>query len=267
MMERMSPYVANRIGWVAVFAVAAMAPSFCGAEIIISEIMYDPSGSDAKREWVEIHNSGEFAVALNGWKFVDASNHILNAPPKNGGRGGLVIAPGEYAIIASDAATFLSEYPSVVTVIDSAMSLKNAGGTIGLIRQSGGTVSAAYTSDLGAHGDGASLQRHEGTWVHARPTPGIANAAKSEVANADASARTRIAGNASAHGTSDVPVAARDDSMGQSASVESAAIASVRPAASNSMLWWIAALAFSLVVAAIVALIMRAQDDEWTIEE
>ena len=32
----------------------------------ISEIMYDPSGTDTNREWIEVHNAGSESVDLAG---------------------------------------------------------------------------------------------------------------------------------------------------------------------------------------------------------
>ena len=55
------------------------------AEIIISEIMYNPGGTDLdvnatppyNREWVEIYNSGAEAVNLAGWSLGDSQDNDL----------------------------------------------------------------------------------------------------------------------------------------------------------------------------------------------
>ena len=160
-------------------------PFIAFAQVRITEIMYDlgenasGSQSDAKREWVEIQNDGTDAVDLSDWRFNDGSNHTLAAPPENGGTGSLTLSPGTYAILASDAATFLSENPSVSgTVIDTVMSLNNTGDTLSLIDANSATEnSVSYTSDLGASGDGNSLQLVNGAWAAGTPTPGAANTA------------------------------------------------------------------------------------------
>jgi lamin tail-like protein len=36
-------------------------------DIVINEVLYDPSGSDGGYEWIELYNSGEGAVDLTGW--------------------------------------------------------------------------------------------------------------------------------------------------------------------------------------------------------
>lgn len=39
--------------------------------IVITEIMYDPNGDDAGKEWVEIYNAGTSAVDIGGWALRD----------------------------------------------------------------------------------------------------------------------------------------------------------------------------------------------------
>ena len=61
------------------------------ANIVISEIMYDPSqGSDTDLEWVEIYNDGPAAVDLKDWK-LDGSNFD-----------DIAINPKEYVVIARE---------------------------------------------------------------------------------------------------------------------------------------------------------------------
>ena len=67
----------------------AVFPFWAKAEVYINEIMYDIEGSDDKKEWVEIYNDSASEVSLKDWRFNDGSNHVLNEPPANGGRGSL----------------------------------------------------------------------------------------------------------------------------------------------------------------------------------
>ncbi|PIT96680.1 hypothetical protein COT82_01855 [Candidatus Campbellbacteria bacterium CG10_big_fil_rev_8_21_14_0_10_35_52] len=147
------------------------------AQVIINEIMYDLEGSDTKREWIEIYNNSSNQIDLTDWKFNDGSNHILNIPPEKGGQGSIIIQPYNYAILASDAVTFLSEHSSFSgTIIDTVMSLNNTQDTLALIDLGGVTVdSVTYTSDLGAIGDGNSLQLILESWKALSPTQGIVN--------------------------------------------------------------------------------------------
>ena len=44
----------------------------------ISEIMYDPSGSDTGHEWIEIYNDGEVAVDVKTLKlYENNTNHSI----------------------------------------------------------------------------------------------------------------------------------------------------------------------------------------------
>jgi hypothetical protein len=49
--------------------------------IVINEIMYDPSGSDDNAEWVEIYNGGNSAIDLTGWNLTDndGNRFVLSA--------------------------------------------------------------------------------------------------------------------------------------------------------------------------------------------
>lgn len=156
-----------------------VAPFSASAQIIISEFVYDAPGADNNQEWIELFNGGSDAVDLTKWKVSDGSNHVLNAPPKNGGQGGISLAAGAYAVLADDASAFLTTHPGFSgTVIDTTLSLPNASGTLALLDDSGSIVSSVtYTKDMGAAGDGSSLQRIGGSFVAATPTPGAENAA------------------------------------------------------------------------------------------
>ena len=46
--------------------------------LVISEIMYDPQGSDTDREWIEVLNDTQSSIDMTGWKFFEANtNHGL----------------------------------------------------------------------------------------------------------------------------------------------------------------------------------------------
>ena len=168
-------YVVLILGFVAV-------PFIAFAQVQITEIMYDlgedASGStaDAKREWIEILNNGSASVDLSDWRFNDGSNHKFATSSITNS---LTLPAGAYAILASDAETFLSEHPGFNSILfDTVMSLNNTGSTLSLIDDNGATEdSVSYTSDVGGGGDGNSLQLVSGAWMSGSPTPGEANAA------------------------------------------------------------------------------------------
>src|SRR3989338_10455206 len=88
--------------------------------IQVSEIMHNPDGSDAGREWIEVYNNDSVQYNLTGWKInTDGSDHLLNVPPANGGQGSMILEPGGYALIVQNATAFLLNYNFTGTVIDS----------------------------------------------------------------------------------------------------------------------------------------------------
>ena len=164
--------------------VALFLPISVSAQVVINEFLYDASGTDVDQEYVELYNSGASSVDLTKWKINDGSNHMLNVPPKNGGTGSIELPAGGYALLVDNATNFIAAHAGLSgTVIDTVLSLPNLGGTITLLDEAGATAdSVSYTKDLGAAGDGNSLQKNAGAWLAALPTPGISNATDSYVA-------------------------------------------------------------------------------------
>lgn len=157
-------------------------PSAASAQIIISEIMYDAQGSDTDQEYVELFNAGSAAIDLSKWKFNDGSNHVLNAPPKNGGTGSITIQPGSYILLVDNATNFIALHSGIsASIIDTVMTLPNASGTVSIINDSGVSEdSFSYTKDMGAAGDSNSLQKtSNGSWVAGSPTPGTGSSPSS----------------------------------------------------------------------------------------
>ncbi|WP_197528969.1 lamin tail domain-containing protein [Aeoliella mucimassa] len=81
-------------------------------DIVISEIMYNPDGSDRdntagfNREWVEVYNSGSQAVNLGGWQFADLyDNDYASLVPEN-----TILQPGSALVLVGDAATFDAQW-------------------------------------------------------------------------------------------------------------------------------------------------------------
>jgi hypothetical protein len=148
------------------------------AEVIFSEMMYNPEGTDTGREWVEVYNSGSNSVDLSQYKILEnGTNHKIN--PKNEGAA-TILESGEYAIIADNIDKFIADFNISGLILDSAFSLKNDGEEINLINDLGETVdSLNYLPDWGANGTGNSLQLHSEVWIPAEPTPGAINKTES----------------------------------------------------------------------------------------
>lgn len=97
------------------------------SDVIINEIAaYESSDY----EWIELFNRGTEKVDLTGWKFFEeGANHKLTVF-----RGDFTIDPGEYFIVANDAAKLAAKYPAYTgTIFDSSWSsLSEKGEVIGL---------------------------------------------------------------------------------------------------------------------------------------
>jgi hypothetical protein len=156
------------------FCLSLAIPFSASAQIIINEIMYDPSGSDSSREWIEIYNSGASSTDISLWKFVEsasASNHSLTLI-----QGTASLQAGGFAVIVIDSSKFLTDWPSFTGNILKASfsSLNNTGATVS-IKDGGGNVidQTTYSSTYGGSGDGNSLQRqNDGSWLAALSNPG-----------------------------------------------------------------------------------------------
>lgn len=174
----------------------ALFPGIANAQIVISEVMYDPPGSDDKQEWIELYNAGGDAVDLAKYTFSDGSSatkHGLNVPPKNGGIGSLSVPAGGYLIIADDATTFVAAYPSVANVIDSTMSLPDpAAGVANNVTlfddQKNLVDTFTYVGGTNADNKGDSAQRADSGIIPAAPTPGAANAQIADTTQAETQA-------------------------------------------------------------------------------
>lgn len=140
------------------------------AEIVFTEIMYNPEGTDSGREWLEIYNSGSESVDLSAYKLLENNvNHKISS--QNDGES-TILESQKYAIIADNPEKFILDFEISGLILDSAFSLKNEGEEIQLINSSAQVVnSLLYSSDLGANSTGNTLQLAENLWIPAKPTP------------------------------------------------------------------------------------------------
>jgi hypothetical protein len=157
--------------------------------------MYDVSGPDDGREWIEIYNAGSGDVDLTSLKLFEAdTNHGITAV------GNPVIAPGSFAIISSKPEQFTSDWPNYMgLVFDSTFSLSNTGESFSIKDADGNILDeVSYGSDQGGAGDDRSLQKAIDSWIEALPTPGQENKATAEPPPAEAqteSSSTQGSGN------------------------------------------------------------------------
>lgn len=153
--------------------------------MLINEIMFDAPGTDTGHEWIEVYNSTQNEIDLLNWRFFENSvAHTLDLI-----RGENKIPVGGYVIIASDSNLFMADYPDFSGILfDSVFSLVNTGELLALVNSSGEKVNEiTYSGDIGAKGDGNTLQLVDGVFISALATPGAQNAQEPLIENEDIS--------------------------------------------------------------------------------
>jgi hypothetical protein len=148
------------------------------APIKITEIFYNPEGSDDFKEWIEVQNTGNTPANIEEWRVYEQDTmHRLAVIS-----GSATIHPGEYAIIAETAEKFRTEqYPSYIgTLFDSSFSLNNSGEYISLYNGDMLIDNIVYNAAWGGNGNGNSIQKNGDTWCEGPPTPGAENVCASE---------------------------------------------------------------------------------------
>jgi hypothetical protein len=144
-------------------------PSIISADVFISEIMYDQEGTDSKKEWVEIYNDGPAIDDFTQYKFLE--NDVFHGIKEY--VGGLIFPEKSYVIIADTPASILSSIPEGTIVFDSAFSLSNKGEVVAIANSSKNILDEIfYNTEIGAKGDGKTLQKDGDTWRALVQTPG-----------------------------------------------------------------------------------------------
>jgi hypothetical protein len=163
----------RNIAHAALALVLASLPASAYAALLISEVSYDPPGTDSKREWIEVENVGSAPVPISIVRFFESGvAHKITAF----GTSSTSIPPGTFAVIADNAASFLLDYPTYTGALyDSAFSLTNTGEVLVITIDGVEVDSVPYVSTEGAAGTGASLTRVNAGFMPARPSPGSRN--------------------------------------------------------------------------------------------
>lgn len=73
-------------------AVLLTLPRLAWADVVISEIHYDPTPKTDRSEFLELHNTGDAAVDLSGWYFSDGVSYTFPAGSSLAAKGDLVLA-------------------------------------------------------------------------------------------------------------------------------------------------------------------------------
>lgn len=150
--------------------------------LMISEIQFDPAGSDTDREWIEIYNDSVNNLDLTQIKFFENNvNHsidIFNLPNSTEKE----ISAGEYVVLAQDIAKFKTDFPNYVSkIFKSSFSLSNTGENLALKDKDGNILHSVnyIVSETGA-GNGLSISINNSGGIFSQyksinATPGAQN--------------------------------------------------------------------------------------------
>lgn len=118
--------------------------AFCAAraDVVVSEIMYNPGSGEVAEEYVELLNIGADVADLSGWKL---SGGIDFSFP-----GSASIPPNERLVVVANASAFSAKYPAVQNYVgDWTGKLSNAADTVRLLNAAGQIVCEVRYSDDG----------------------------------------------------------------------------------------------------------------------
>ncbi|MBX4211077.1 PKD domain-containing protein [Candidatus Parcubacteria bacterium] len=176
-----------------VLIAAVFVPLLLRAQVVISEIMYDPKEADASSggEWVEVLNNSSDSIDLTQSKFFESdTNHGITAD------GSPEVPAGGFAVIAKDTTVFKNFFTHFSGLLFKASFSLSDGETLSMksSKDAAPSDTVSYTSASGAKNDGNSLQKVGSDWKAAAPTPGAENQSGQTLNNSNNSANS-TAGN------------------------------------------------------------------------
>jgi hypothetical protein len=126
------------------------------AEILVTEVMFNPSTTEPDTEWLEVYNAATGPRSLNGLTLADGSGHSesIAASPA------VVVQPGAYAVLARSKASATAAGVPAAAILYEYATLTLANGSTGLVTLSDGATTIAQ-SPFGTFGmsvSGESIQ-------------------------------------------------------------------------------------------------------------
>lgn len=149
-----------------------ISPNFVSA-LIISEINFDPNGSDTDREWIEVFNETQNSIDLSQIKFFENNvNHGIDSVS-----GDVNIMSGEYVVVVQDLNKFKIDFPSYSgKIFQSSFSLSNSGEILSLKSKEGNTLTTVnYGNYLSGVTSGQTVVLDGTNYTKANPNPGSGN--------------------------------------------------------------------------------------------
>ena len=127
-------------------------------ELVISELLFDPSGSDGEKEWIELYNGSERTLDLNGLSIV---NYVLGAEDNIkkatvGGVSCVKVEPGEYAVVGATDDVLMNGNLTVTGSAENLSFYNSAPGVVELYLESVLVERAVYPDSSG--GSSVSLK-------------------------------------------------------------------------------------------------------------
>ncbi|MFH1430702.1 MAG: lamin tail domain-containing protein, partial [Candidatus Uhrbacteria bacterium] len=143
---------------------------YASTSLRLSELLPNPEGSDSE-EWMEIENTGDGDVSLEGWELVVIGPRTQRTALPN-----VMVPANGFAVVHR---------------ADTSFSLRNDGATVELYNSGGALIdSTAY----GHANEGTSFARVNELWGWTTPTPGVENAEFVALPNGGQVLGVRIAG-------------------------------------------------------------------------
>jgi hypothetical protein len=155
------------------YIILILFPLISLANMDITEIMYDPEGTDSGREWIEVYNKSDIDIDISTWKLLENEvNHRISGYED----GSTLIFPNSYAIIADNPSKFLIDYPIYSGILlDSSFALNNTGESLSLIDSEGNQQEYIdYNVEIGGK-SGSTISLIGEVYVNGSSTPGIIN--------------------------------------------------------------------------------------------
>ncbi len=153
-------------------------PQYAEAAVTITEVAWMGDAASANHEWIELYNSGDAAVSLDGWTLTDGMNLTVTLAG--------TITSGAYAVLertseesASGAALLL--YTGALVNTGATLTLRNGGGAI----QDQVPGGESWQSIGGDNTTKETAQYTDRGWITAPATPGRPNAVTGSVVSSD----------------------------------------------------------------------------------
>lgn len=174
-----------RVAGVLLVLMFCVTPSFA---LVISEIQFDPSGTDTDREWIEIFNETGSPVDLTSYKFFENNtNHGIEvlSGDKN-------IESGEYVVLVQDLNKFKTDFPGYTgKIFKSSFSLSNSGETLSLKDKDGNVLNTAnYSPSATGAGNGLTINFDGTNYVKNSANPGTGTLSAGSASNTNTNTAT-----------------------------------------------------------------------------